>query len=73
MDSQIIIAEMETVVKIPSERGDDSSTEDPSAVCAACLDGIAYEDDEILTCDNCKVAVHQSCYSMSTVPERSPW
>ena len=40
-----------------------------SAVCEACLDGTVYDDNEILFCDNCNVAVHQSCYSISSIPE----
>ncbi len=45
--------------------------EDPS-VCEACLDGTVYEDNEILFCDKCNVAVHQNCYSISSIPE-GPW
>ena len=40
-----------------------------SVVCEACLDGTVYDDNEILLCDNCNVAVHQSCYSISSIPE----
>jgi len=39
------------------------------SVCAVCNSGISYDDDQILFCDGCDVAVHQSCYAVAEVPE----
>lgn len=33
------------------------------ARCAICLDGDCYEDDTIVVCSLCNVAVHQKCYN----------
>ncbi len=40
-------------------------------MCAACLDGTVYDDNNIMFCDNCDVPVHQSCYGVSEVPDGS--
>lgn len=42
--------------------------QDPT-VCDICLDGEVYENNEILFCDSCDVAVHQLCYGVKTIPE----
>ena len=55
--------------KIP-ERTGMTSAED-AVVCACCLDGESTDDNEIVFCDNCDVAVHQLCYGISSVPETS--
>lgn len=41
---------------------------DKDTVCCACLSGEVYEDDEILFCDSCNMAAHQSCYGIETIP-----
>eukprot|EP00981_Chlorochromonas_danica_P001845 scaffold386_cov174-Ochromonas_danica.AAC.19 len=41
--------------------------EDP-VKCAVCLDGEVYENNEIVFCDKCNVAVHQLCYGVKDVP-----
>ena len=38
-------------------------------MCDICLDGTVYEDNEILICEKCNVAVHQSCYSVDVIPD----
>lgn len=38
-------------------------------VCACCLDGNVYDDNEILLCDKCDVPVHQTCYGITAVPD----
>ena len=38
-------------------------------LCACCLDGTVYDNNEILLCDKCDVPVHQSCYGVESVPE----
>ena len=38
-------------------------------VCECCLDGEVFEDNEIIFCDTCNVAVHQLCYNVATVPD----
>jgi len=35
---------------------------DDDVVCNICLDGEWYEQDEIVFCEGCAVAVHQTCY-----------
>ena len=43
--------------------------EEDEDLCACCLDGTVYDDNEILLCDKCDVPVHQSCYGIKTVPD----
>ncbi|CAI2384265.1 unnamed protein product [Moneuplotes crassus] len=35
---------------------------DEDVVCEVCQSGVGYEGDEILFCEGCMIAVHQSCY-----------
>jgi hypothetical protein len=37
--------------------------------CAICLDPDVYDNNEIIFCDKCNVAVHQSCYGVADVPD----
>jgi hypothetical protein len=37
--------------------------------CVICLDGTVYDDNEIIFCEKCGIAVHQSCYGVSVIPE----
>jgi hypothetical protein len=41
----------------------------PEETCAVCKDGMAYDDNEIVFCGGCNVAVHQLCYGIETIPE----
>jgi len=40
-------------------------------VCAVCCEPDGDEDDQIILCDGCDVAVHQICYGVSVVPQGS--
>ena len=40
--------------------------------CAICKDPDVYDNNEIIFCDKCDVAVHQTCYGVTTVPD-GPW
>ena len=37
--------------------------------CHVCWDGESHDDNQILFCETCEVAVHQVCYGIATVPE----
>lgn len=37
-------------------------------VCVICLDGEVYDNNGIIFCDKCNVAVHQFCYHIDDVP-----
>ncbi|SPQ96068.1 unnamed protein product (mitochondrion) [Plasmodiophora brassicae] len=41
-------------------------------VCDICQSGDDHDGNEIVICDGCEVAVHQSCYGVGTIP-RSAW
>jgi len=43
------------------------SEEDPEA-CHICADAFCHDNDEILFCETCGVAVHQTCYGVSELP-----
>lgn len=38
-------------------------------VCAVCLDGNVYEENEIVFCEKCELPVHQYCYGIDRVPD----
>uniref|UniRef100_M4BYH3 Fanconi anemia group M protein n=1 Tax=Hyaloperonospora arabidopsidis (strain Emoy2) TaxID=559515 RepID=M4BYH3_HYAAE len=38
------------------------------ACCSICRESESYDDDPIVFCDGCDVAVHQFCYGISVVP-----
>jgi len=37
--------------------------------CGVCFDGDSYDDNPILFCERCNVAVHQHCYGVKKIPE----
>ena len=37
--------------------------------CGVCFDGESYEEDPIIFCEGCDVAVHLACYGLRKVPE----
>ena len=37
--------------------------------CGVCFDGESYEEDPIIFCEGCNVAVHLACYGLRKVPE----
>lgn len=55
------------------DNDDDDSEEDSEqdshdgTVCDACGDDASYEDNPILLCDGCDVAVHIGCYGIKVV------
>ena len=36
--------------------------------CGVCFDGDSYDDNQILFCDKCDIAVHQVCYGIHKIP-----
>ena len=48
-----------------SDESDDSDGE----VCVICSEGDADEDNNILFCDGCDIAVHQNCFGIASIPE----
>ena len=45
----------------------DGDAED--VLCQVCMNGESSDHDQILYCDRCNIAVHQSCYGVQEVPE----
>lgn len=39
-----------------------------SDCCSVCRENESYEDDPIVFCDGCDVAVHQCCYGLASIP-----
>jgi hypothetical protein len=43
--------------------------DEQDTACNVCFNPESYEEDEILFCDRCNVAVHQSCYGVRKIPD----
>ena len=44
---------------------------DDDTVCAVCFDGESTESNQIVFCDGCNIAIHQSCYGIRAIPRKS--
>eukprot|EP01138_Halocafeteria_seosinensis_P005093 gb/GECG01005207.1/.p1 GENE.gb/GECG01005207.1/~~gb/GECG01005207.1/.p1 ORF type:complete len:2339 (+),score=229.37 gb/GECG01005207.1/:1-7017(+) len=54
--------------------GKGATDSDEDAVCQVCFDGICADDNAIVFCDLCDLAVHQRCYGVKSIPAPSePW
>jgi hypothetical protein len=60
-------AEPEKVIITVSPRN--NPEESIAECCHVCWDGESYDNDPILLCEDCDVAVHQSCYGIANVPK----
>lgn len=49
---------------------EEMATQDQSVsdCCSVCRENESYEDDPIVFCDGCDLAVHQFCYGLATIP-----
>ena len=57
-----------------AEMSNDDGDQSEDDVCDVCQDGDFTDDNLILYCDKCDVAVHQGCYSVMNVPaEEETW
>eukprot|EP00216_Chloropicon_sp_CCMP2111_P005397 CAMPEP_0198241042 /NCGR_PEP_ID=MMETSP1446-20131203/5972_1 /TAXON_ID=1461542 ORGANISM="Unidentified sp, Strain CCMP2111" /NCGR_SAMPLE_ID=MMETSP1446 /ASSEMBLY_ACC=CAM_ASM_001112 /LENGTH=1259 /DNA_ID=CAMNT_0043923839 /DNA_START=131 /DNA_END=3907 /DNA_ORIENTATION=- len=56
-----------STVLCPKEDGTDLSE-----MCDVCFEGESTEDNMIIFCESCNVAVHQACYGVSVIPA-GPW
>jgi len=43
--------------------------EEIAECCGVCFDGDSYDDNKILFCDKCDIAVHQVCYGIHQIPK----
>ncbi|KAE9018831.1 Fanconi anemia group M protein [Phytophthora rubi] len=56
---------------VASQRPTQKSTEpeqEEEGCCSVCLESESYDDDPIVFCDGCNLAVHQFCYGIRVVP-----
>jgi hypothetical protein len=47
----------------------DPESEGDDAVCCVCFCGESLDDNQIVFCEGCNMAVHQSCYGIKNIPE----
>ena len=55
-----------TILASPLKEGDPDAD---GAPCAVCREYQSFENNEIIFCDKCNVAVHQRCYDVAEVPD----
>ncbi|KAG6962587.1 hypothetical protein JG688_00008528 [Phytophthora aleatoria] len=53
---------------VQSQRKEAEQEEEEDGCCSICLESESYDDDPIVFCDGCNVAVHQFCYGIRVVP-----
>ncbi|KAL3665345.1 hypothetical protein V7S43_009384 [Phytophthora oleae] len=53
----------------PSQRKESQPEQEEDGCCSVCLESESYNDDPIVFCDGCNVAVHQFCYGIHVVPK----
>eukprot|EP00644_Phytophthora_capsici_P001893 jgi/Phyca11/544416/estExt2_Genewise1Plus.C_PHYCAscaffold_140535 len=54
---------------VPSQRKESQPEQEEDGCCSICLETESYDDDPIVFCDGCNVAVHQFCYGIHVVPK----
>lgn len=47
----------------------DPESEGDDAVCCVCFCGESLDDNQIVFCEGCNMAVHQSCYGIKNIPD----
>jgi hypothetical protein len=56
-------------IAVPGEGNPDEYPKETEDFCSVCGDIYSYDDNnEIIYCDGCNVAVHQACYGVSKIP-----
>ncbi|GMF13393.1 unnamed protein product [Phytophthora lilii] len=53
---------------VQSQRGETEWEQEEEGRCSVCLESESYDDDPIVFCDGCNVAIHQFCYGIRVVP-----
>ena len=53
----------------PSYDEDDKDKAAEDIICMCCFDGSISDTNQILFCDGCNSAVHQTCYGVSEIPD----
>uniref|UniRef100_A0A7S3YZ57 PHD-type domain-containing protein n=1 Tax=Lotharella globosa TaxID=91324 RepID=A0A7S3YZ57_9EUKA len=65
----------ENLAKSMTSEATTSNAPEPEAAgeeddrCCVCFSPDSYDDDQMVYCDKCNIAVHQSCYGVKVIPE----